>query len=77
MYGATCGSINGLFQESRGDGMALKSRRLGSYATGNASRDFYRNVKLPLDCTLKFHVLNLFKLKNTNCRSQRVKDTYP
>ena len=36
-------------QESGGDGMSPKSFRLGSYAPGNAARDFFRNVPLPLD----------------------------
>ena len=35
------------FQESGGSGMRGRSFKLGSYAEGNASRDFYRNVSLP------------------------------
>ena len=37
------------FQESGGSGMRGRSFKLGSYAEGNASRDFYRNVSLPLE----------------------------
>lgn len=29
--------------------MHEKSYKLGGYASGNASRDFFKNVKLPLD----------------------------
>ena len=36
-------------QESAGMGMRANSFKMGTYKAGNESRDFYRNVKLPLD----------------------------
>jgi len=36
-------------QERGGVGMHASSFKLGKYAAGNAARDFYRTVKLPLD----------------------------
>ena len=53
-------------QESGGDGMNPKSFRLGKYAPGNAARDFFRNVPLPVDWVLSKSGLFWFPKWTTN-----------
>ena len=38
-----------MVQETGGRGLNALTARLGSYKPGNASRDFYRNVPMPLE----------------------------
>lgn len=47
-------------QESGGSGMKGRSFKLGNYAEGNASRDFYRNVSLPIEHW--WHLMHFFEI---------------
>ena len=63
-------------QESGGDGMNPKSFKLGSYAPGNAARDFFRNVPLPLDWVLSKSGLICYPMWTKNNVSVSVPKIY-